>query len=143
MQTTGRMSDPDMKLLDDNGKVMPRWVWLAAAIALLISIPIVMLYSSYGRQAQGMMACLSVSILVVFTMQYPKYFGRRWLYLYFTLLSTGYFSASLLLPNYLPRTLPTSSVLWPVALVTIGIDAAVLHLFSRLFAGNELRNRNH
>ena len=122
-----------MKILDNTGKVKQKWVWLTAALLFVASLPVISVYSSNGYQAQGIMACLSVSVLVIYALQFPSYLRRIWLWVYVICLSALYFYTARLLPNFLPRSAPTSLVLWPFVFVTIGIDAIFLRIFAKLF----------
>lgn len=76
--------------------------------------------------------CLSVCILIIYGLQFPAYFKRRWFHAYLIVLSLFYFGVAFLLPNELPRHSPTSFILWPFALVTIALDAIVLRVLVRL-----------
>ena len=122
-----------MKILDDNGKVMQKWVWLIAALLFLASLPVIWVYASHGYQGQGIMGCISVCVLVIYALQFPRYFKSAWIYAYVALLSAFYLSVVLFLPNVLPNNAPTSLVLWPFVLVTIGIDAVVMRIFAKIF----------
>jgi hypothetical protein len=124
-----------MKILDDNGKVMDKWVWLVAVLLFIMSLPIIWIYSLYGHQSQGIMGCISVCVLVVYALQFPAYLKRTWMWFYVGTLSSFYFSVVIFLPDFLPRNAPTSVVLWPFVLVTIGIDAIMIRMFAKLFGG--------
>ena len=114
-------------------KMEDRYVWLIGAALFLASLPIIGLYAYFDRRAQGILSCLSVSVLVIYALQFPQHLGKWWLYVYVAALAVGYLAVSLVLPNELPNKTPTSFVLWPFALVTIGIDAVMLRAFACLF----------
>ena len=122
-----------MNIFDGKGNVSAPLIWATAAALFCLSLPVIWIYGSYGYQLEGIFACLSVSVLVIYALQFPKYLKRPWLYAYVTMLSAFYFLAALLLPGALPKNTPTSAFLWPFALVTIGIDFLVLRIFVRLF----------
>lgn len=123
----------NMKILDENGKVMEKWVWLCAIILFLLSLPVISIYSLYGLQSQGIIGCISVCVLAIYALQFPEHLKKNWMWGYILTLSTFYLLTVILLPNILPKNAPTSVVLWPFVLVTVGIDAIMMRVFAKLF----------
>ena len=115
------------------GKIEDRYLWLIAGTLFAASLPVIWLYASFDRQAQGILCCLSVSVLIVYALQFPQHLGKWWLYVYVATLVVCYVAVSFVLPNELPRKTPTSFALWPFALISIAVDALMLRAFSRLF----------
>ena len=52
-------------MLDEHGRVKERWVWTAAAGSFALSLPVIWLYDSMGRQAEGIFGGVSLSIYLI------------------------------------------------------------------------------
>ena len=122
-----------MQIFDGNGKLSEWAMWLSVFALMIISAPIWVIYDHFGYMTQGMFAVLSNAILWLYALQFSQYLKRKWFYIILICLSIFYFTVGLLLPSSLPKNTPTSLFLWPVALVTIGIDRLVIKFFARCF----------
>lgn len=121
--------------LGKDGKVTGPAMWSAALLLMLANALIWWLYASYGYMEQGMFAAVANSILGVQALQFPKHFKSLWFYIALIFLSLSYFSFAFLMPASLPKGVPTSLFVWPVALVTIGINALIIKIFCKVFDG--------
>lgn len=122
-----------MRQPDENYKIKPKWIWIAAAVLFVVSLPVIWLYESFGRQTEGVFGCAAVSVMIIYALQYPLYIRRFWYYVYMVVLGILYLTVALLLPNEIPTNMPTSVFLWPFVLFTVGIDWLVMRLFLLLF----------
>lgn len=126
-----------MQMIDSDGKFSASAMWLAGLGLSLIFSPVWWLFAHYDRMTQGMFAALADVVLWLYALQFPSFLKRISFYGLLLLVTGIYTAGALLMPDHLPKDSPTSVILWPFTLATIGFDHVAIRLWAKYVAPEE------